>query len=149
MGTTLLNCDGDTGLKALQSLQLFTGPHSHTLLQRVLSDIPADVNRIPQDSLAEPLTLCPHLETVAQCSIPNMLGLGLFWCTNKRAGAWLLLDDYKPCFGGNLTRPKNTQYQSNNTPCKALSPVLPRHEYLLIQTMWSDEGVRPCVCVRV
>lgn len=60
-----------------------------------------------------------------------------------------VLDDYKPCFGGNRTWPKNIQYQCNNTPCKALSPILPRHEYLLIQTMWSDEGVRPCVCVRV
>lgn len=89
VGSTLLNCDGDTSLKALQSLQLFTGPHLSVLLQRVLSDIPADVNRIPQDSLAELLTLCPHPETVAQCSVPNMLGPGLFWCTNKRAGAWL------------------------------------------------------------
>lgn len=98
-------------LKALQSLQLFTGLHWRVLLQRALSDIPADVNRILQDSLAELLTLCPHPETMAWCSIPNMLGQGLFRSTNKRVGAWPLLDDYKPRFGGNLTLPKNTQYQ--------------------------------------
>ncbi|KAK5856237.1 hypothetical protein PBY51_007846 [Eleginops maclovinus] len=77
---------------------------------------------------------------MALCSIPNMVGPGLFWFTNKRDGDWLLLDDYKPCFCGNLILPKNTQYQSNNTPCEALSPLLPGHEYRSMQPMWSDEG---------
>lgn len=54
----------------------FTGTQSHVLLQRALSDIPADMNRIPQDSVAEPC-VCIQ-KTVAQCSIPNMLGVGLF-----------------------------------------------------------------------
>lgn len=54
----------------------FTGTQSHVLLQRALSDIPADMNRIPQDSVAEPLTLCLYPENRGTVLYPKHAGCG-------------------------------------------------------------------------
>lgn len=54
----------------------FTGTQSHVLLQRALSDIPADMNRIPQDSVDELLTLCPYPENRGSVLYPRHAGYG-------------------------------------------------------------------------
>lgn len=54
----------------------FTGTQSHVLLQRALSDIPADMNRIPQDFVAELLTLCLYPENRGTVLYPKHAGCG-------------------------------------------------------------------------
>lgn len=61
-------------------------------------------------------------------------------------------DDYKPRFGGNLTRPKNTQYQCNNTPWRASVPKYCQDMNISLDNVVRGEGEAAgsvCVCVCV